>query len=90
MDMPPDDIEAMLENKIIGIIPEDRAVKFATARKDTVVSMYPNAAASVAYKRLAAHLSNENYDEPLYQETADKTVLEAMADWVVKFLGLKD
>jgi len=90
MDMPPDDIEAMLENKIIGIIPEDRAVKFATARKDTVVSMYPNAAASVAYKRLAAHLANENYEEPLYQETADKTVLEAMADWVVKFLGLKD
>src|SRR3989344_4028906 len=63
MDMSLENIEAMLETQIIGVIPEDRAMKFATARKDSVVNMYPDSPSSVSYKKLAAHLSNLNFEE---------------------------
>ena len=90
MDMSLENIEAMLETQIIGVIPEDRAMKFATARKDSVVNMYPDSPSSVSYKKLAAHLSNLNFEEPISEEKAQKSILESMADYVVRWLGLKD
>lgn len=90
MDMTLESIEAMLETDIIGVIPEDRAMKFATARKDSVINMYPDSASSKSYKKIAANFLNINYEDPLPDERQEKTLLEAMADWVVRWLGLKD
>jgi septum site-determining protein MinD len=83
-DMPLKDIEEMLEVPIIGVIPEDRAVKESHVQKDAVVHTHPKSAASINYKKLAASLLGiEHYEEQL--ERAPMTVW----DWFGKFLGLK-
>ena len=62
-------IEEILEVPVIGIIPEDRAVKFAIASKEAVVHTHPRSAAAVQYKRLAADLLNIKYSERIEVDT---------------------
>ncbi len=64
-DMPLKDIEDVLETQIVGVIPEDRAVKFSHAAKDAVVHTHPKSAAAVQYKTLAAELAGIKYHEPI-------------------------
>lgn len=82
MDMPLKDIENLLETKIIGIIPEDRAVKFSQANKEPVINSHPKSAAAVQYKRLAAELLGENYTETIEQN--------GFTNWLLRYLGFKD
>ncbi len=63
VDVPIKTIEEILEHPVIGVIPEDRAVKFALAEKDAVVHTHPKSAAAIQYKRLAAHLLGREYHE---------------------------
>ena len=83
-DMPMKDIESILEIPIIGIVPEDRAVKFSQVRKETVVHTYPKSASAVQYKRLAADLSGVHYSERA--ELEEKGFVYS----VLRFLGFKD
>src|SRR3989338_5735279 len=62
-DMALKDIELILEHPIIGVIPEDRSVKFALVQKDAVVHTHPKSIASIQYKKLAAELFNIDYNE---------------------------
>ncbi len=64
-DMPLKDIEEVLETSVIGVIPEDRAVKFSHAMKDAVVHTHPKSAAAVQYKTLAAEVSGVKYHEAI-------------------------
>ena len=81
-DIPIKDIEAMLEIPVIAIIPEDRSVKFSQAKKDAVIHTHPTSAAAIQYKKLAAELLGENYEEEIPTET--------FIDSVLKFFKIKE
>ena len=81
-------IESILEKPVIGVIPEDRAVKFAIAKKDSVIHTYPNSVAAINYMKLAASLSGEEYLGKTLEE--QKSILESIGDSIVRWLGLKD
>ena len=84
VDMSIKSIEDILEIPVIGVIPEDRAVKYALASKEAVVHSHPRSAAAVQYKRLAADLLNLKYSERI--EMAENTIFDDILIW----LGFKD
>ncbi len=77
-------IQEILEIPVLGVIPEDRAVKYALANKEAVVHSYPKSASSVQYKKLAADLLSIKYNERI--EVSDSGFL----DGVLRWLGIKD
>ena len=83
-DMSLKDIESILEVPIIGIIPEDRAVKFALADNESVVHSHPKSAAAVQYKRLAADIMGIRYDEEIQAENSN------FFNGLLKWFGFKD
>jgi septum site-determining protein MinD len=83
-DMSFKDIESILEIPIIGIIPEDRSVKFALASKEPVVNSHPKSAASVQYKRLAADIMGIKYNERIEMPGSN------FFDGVLRYLGFKE
>lgn len=83
-DMSLKDIENILEIPVIGVIPEDRAVKFALSSKRPVVHAHPKSVAAVQYKRLAADLLNLKYNERV-EYTGN-----GFFDGVLRWLGFKD
>ncbi len=54
-------VESILEKKVIGIIPEDHAIREALIRKDSVVYTHPTSKAAIGYKKLAADLIGQKY-----------------------------
>jgi|TARA_B100002003_G_scaffold248768_1_gene283328 septum site-determining protein MinD len=58
-EMPLSSIRSMLESQIIGIIPEDRAVKEALNLRDAVVHTHPRARVSKKYHEIAKKVSGE-------------------------------
>ncbi|MBS3151799.1 cell division ATPase MinD [Candidatus Woesearchaeota archaeon] len=84
-DMPLKDIENILDVPVMGIIPEDRAVKFAVANKEPVVHNYPKSPAAVQYKKLAAELLNIKYSERI-----EPLNTGSFFDSILKWLGFKD
>ncbi|MCM2325259.1 MAG: cell division ATPase MinD [Candidatus Woesearchaeota archaeon] len=76
------DVEAILETKVIGIIPEDETMREAVKMKNPVTHTHPNAPSSLGYKKLAAELIGEKYVESKEKE-------ESTADSFLKRLGLK-
>jgi len=83
-DMSIKDIEHILETPVIGIIPEDRAIKFSQVRKETVIHAYPKSAAAIQYKKLAADLVGEEYNEGIELQNS------GFIYGVLKYLGFKD
>src|SRR3989344_289365 len=83
-DMSLKDIESILEVPIVGVIPEDRAVKYALVNKEPVVYSHPKSAASIQYKKLAADLLNLKYSEKIDVSN------NAFFDGVLRWLGFKD
>ncbi len=83
-DMPLKDIEAILEISVIGIIPEDRAIKFSQAKKEPVIYTHNKSAAAVQYKRLAADLLGVQYNEAIQYES------NGITSFIMKWLGLRD
>jgi septum site-determining protein MinD len=82
LEMSPKNIEIILEKPIIGIIPEDYAVRQATHLKHPVVYTHPSSDASLSYKKLAANLIGEKYEESLKSK-------DGFFVYIVKMLGLK-
>lgn len=63
-DMPLRSIYEMLELPIIGVIPEDKKVKYSLLKKTALVKSYPRSKAARAYRIIAARIiGNENYRE---------------------------
>ena len=52
-EMPLSAIKSMLETPIIGIIPEDNAVKESVAKRDAVIHTHPRSKVSKRYKEIA-------------------------------------
>ncbi|MBS3108804.1 cell division ATPase MinD [Candidatus Woesearchaeota archaeon] len=64
LEMSISNIESLLEKKIISIIPEDKAMKEALMRKESVIYTNPKSGAAISYKQLAAFLLKRKYEEP--------------------------
>ena len=62
IELKPEVVKEMLENSILGMIPEDDFVKRAVNCKKTVVHEYQKSKASRAYKEIAAKILNVEYD----------------------------
>lgn len=62
-EMPLSSIKSMLETQIIGVIPEDVAIKEALNRRDAVVHTHPKSKASKKYHHIARKISGEKEEE---------------------------
>lgn len=83
IDMPLKEIEELLEQQIISVIPEDRAVKYALAKKDSVIHTHPNAAASIQMKKLAADLAGLDYEATLPKGEGESSgIIDFILRWV--------
>jgi septum site-determining protein MinD len=83
-EMPIETIRDMLEAEILGVVPEDDAVKESQRMKNAVVHTHPKSKAARAYKRIARRILGPEYvrrgqreDE---QERKKKSFLERFLD----------
>ena len=74
-------VESLLEKPVIAVVPEDRSMKEALVRKESVIYTHPKSDASISYKKLAALLLKLDYEE----ETEGK---EEKDHFFTKFLKL--
>ncbi|MFH1637342.1 MAG: cell division ATPase MinD [Candidatus Woesearchaeota archaeon] len=63
LDVPLPNVETLLDHPVIGVVPEDRAMREALVLKDSVIFTHPRSRSAVAYKRLAANLIGIEYNE---------------------------
>ncbi len=63
LDLKVKNVETILEHSVIGIIPEDHMIKQAMYKKEPVVHIFPQAPASIAYKKLASYLTGISYQD---------------------------
>ena len=81
IELEPEVVKEMLEIPILGMVPEDMAVKRSIRNKGTVVHLYPKSDAARAYKEIAAKILNVPYDSNQDKES----MFEKFSNW----LGLK-
>ncbi len=62
-EMPLSSIKSMLESQIIGVVPEDKAVKEALNLRDAVCHTHPRSKASKKYYEIARKISGEKIEE---------------------------
>jgi septum site-determining protein MinD len=62
-EMPLSSIRSMLESQIIGVIPEDKAVKEALNLRDAVTHTHPRSKVARKYHEIARKVSGEKIDE---------------------------
>lgn len=62
----PKEIESTFELPVIGVVPEDKDIKRGIFKGVPGVLINPYSPASIAYKKIAAHLIGENYKPPRY------------------------
>jgi len=82
LELSKEDVEAILETKVIGMIPEDETVRESVKLKNPVTHTHPNAPASLGYKELAGEILGEKYVESVEKD-------DSMFDFALKRLGLK-
>ncbi|MBN2567051.1 cell division ATPase MinD [Candidatus Woesearchaeota archaeon] len=84
VDMDRANVEAILEHPVIAVIPEDRNVKRSLRIKHPVVFSHPGTPASVEFRRVAAELIGERYEERVEREERS-----GMFAYMLRRLGLK-
>jgi len=62
-EMPLSSIRSMLESQIIGVVPEDKAVKEALNLRDAVVHTHPRSKVSRKYHDIARKINGESIEE---------------------------
>jgi len=67
----PQNIEAILEKPILGIIPDDPAVRRSIHYKHPVTYSHPDSPSAVAFKKVAAKLIGEKYESTLKKEESN-------------------
>lgn len=78
IELEPEIVKEMLEIPILGMVPEDMAVKKSIRNKGTVVHLYPKSNAARAYKEIAAKILGVPYD-------SDKdrgSFFERLSEWL--------
>jgi len=82
IDINPQNVEEILEKPVIGIIPEDDTIRKAVRMKHPVTFSHPNSSASIGYKKLAANLLGEKYEENLLKR-------DGFFSYMLKVFGLR-
>lgn len=82
IDMSIENVEALLEKPVIGIIPHDDTMRKAVRMKHPITYSHPNSAASIGYKKLAANLLGEKYEEDLAKR-------DGLFMYMMKLMGLR-
>ena len=67
-EMPLSSIKSMLETPIIGVIPEDKAVKEALNQRDAVIHTHPRSKVSKKYKEIAEKVLNGKMSNDSYKK----------------------
>lgn len=62
-DLSVDAVERLLENNVLAVIPDDKAMRESLVRKEAVVFSHPRSKSAIAYKKLAADLIGLRYDD---------------------------
>jgi len=75
----PKEIESTFGLPIIGVVPEDKDIKKGIFKGVPGMSINPYSQASIAYKKIAAHLVGEDYKQPKY--IALKRFLRRFKKW---------
>lgn len=63
LDMPYLNVKDMLELPVLGVVPEDKAVRHSHVLKDAVFHTHPRSKAAKAYKEIAKKLTGKTYEE---------------------------
>ncbi len=78
IELEPEVVKEMLEVPILGMIPEDLAVKRAIKNKNILINAEPKSSAARAYKEIAARILNVPYDSKQDQ----KNVMARFMQWL--------
>ena len=78
IELEPEIVKEMLEYPILGMVPEDIAVKKSIRNKGAVVHLHPKSGASRAYKEIAARILNIPYDSKKDEENIVIRVLKKL------------
>jgi len=62
-DLSQQNVEKMLDNRVIASIPYDKSIRKSLIKKEPVIYDSPRSKSSIAYKKLAAELIGIEYDE---------------------------
>ena len=62
-DIPLENIQSLLERPILGIIPNDKAIRESLIKREPVVFAYPKSKSAIAYKKIAADLMGIEFNE---------------------------
>ncbi len=83
-----ENIHNFLEERIIGIVPEDEAVSNALAQREILVHSHPRSKAAISYKKIAAKLvgnkfeSDEGFIEEDEKTKENKGFFERLFNWI--------
>ncbi|MBI5072465.1 P-loop NTPase [Candidatus Woesearchaeota archaeon] len=77
-------IEAFLETPVIGVIPEETAVRQASQLKSPVIFTHPDEKISHAYKQVAAKLFGEEYHAHAPKKEVPSFAHEVISGWMGK------
>lgn len=80
VELEPEIVKEMLESPILGMIPEDMAVKKSIRDKDTLIKTHPKSSAARAYKEIAAKILNVPYDS--------SKDMDSIVDRILRKIGL--
>jgi len=83
IEMQPETVKDILEVPILGMVPEDMAVKESLNQKDAVVHTHPKSKAARAYKEIAANLLDIKYNSRKDREKMIKRILKKLG-WKTK------
>jgi septum site-determining protein MinD len=59
-----ENIQEMLDLPILGVVPEDKNIIISLKNKDAIIHTFPYSKSSLAYKQIAAKISNKKYQTP--------------------------
>ena len=79
-EMPIETIKDMLETEILGIIPEDDAVKESHRMKNAVILTHPKSDAAKAYRRIANKITNPDQIVEKPKEKAKRSIIDRIFD----------
>lgn len=82
-DMTIENIEELLKQKVIGIIPEHDSIKYSQKLKFPVLYSHPDSKASISYEKIACNLIGQKYKD----DTQDKP--KTKMEKVMEKVGLK-
>lgn len=74
-------IETFLEVPVIGIIPEESSVRAAYQLKGPILYTHPDGEAALAYKKLAAKVMGEEFQEGLEPKKMPSLAHDFLAGW---------